>query len=102
MTSSGSLWQLPISSDFRGRLKRSSGKPKKMTSDVAWVLRIAGSYSPVMAVDSRWRSFKLCSLEIESGKAVKNDVRCSMGATESGFQSLTFQLRTVDKMAGDI
>ena len=47
------------------------GRAVKMTSGVAWVLQTAGSYSPVMAVIARLRFFKFCSLEIESGTAVR-------------------------------
>ena len=59
-----------------------------MTSDVAWVLHRAGSYSPAMAVERRLRSFKFCSLEIESGMAEKITLNAAWVLQRAGFYSL--------------
>ena len=59
-----------------------------MKSDVAWVLQRAGFYLPVMAVNPRLRSFKFCSLKIESRTAVKKTSGVAWVLHRAGSYSL--------------
>ena len=68
-----------------------------MTSGVAWVLQRAGSLTLQRLAKGTVQLREALKVPNLAGQACDNDVRCSMGATYSGFL-LTRQLRAVPQI----
>ena len=77
----------------------SSGIAEKITLSVAWVLHRAGSLTLQRLAAPAVQLCEVLQLPDLIRKACDDDVRCSMGATESGFL-LTLKRRAVVKDKG--